>query len=118
MESKRLVVCLLGGVLSAILCIAGKQIVYGFPEVTSDVIAITMANRLLLGFVIGISCWRIHYLIHGAAMGLIVSLSVSIGFFPDKVFGFFLYTSAGIIYGVMIEWLATNIFKSPMRERH
>jgi hypothetical protein len=29
--------------------------------------------------------------------------------------GFFLYTPAGIVYGIMIEWLATIVFKSPMR---
>ena len=115
MYRKRLLVCTLGGVLSAIFCLVGKQIIYGFPEITWGVLATTMANRILLGFIIGISCWRINYLLHGAILGLIVSLSVSIGFLPDKILGFFLYTPAGIAYGIMIEWLATVVFKSPMR---
>jgi hypothetical protein len=115
MYPKRLLVCTLGGGLSAIFCLVGKQIIYGFPEITWDALAVTMANRILLGFIIGISCWRINYLLHGAILGLIVSLSVSIGFFPDKILGFLLYTPAGIVYGIMIEWLATIALKSPMR---
>jgi len=93
----------------------GKQIIYGFPEITWGILAVTMANRLLLGFVIGISCWRINYLLDGAILGLIVSLSVSIGFFANNSLGFFLYTSAGIVYGILIEWLSTDVFKAPMR---
>ena len=115
MYGKRLFACMIGGVLSAIICLVGKQIVYGFPEITWDVVAATMANRLLLGFVIGISSWRINYLLHGAIMGLIVSLSVSIGFFPSHTLGFFLYTPAGIVYGILIEWLSTDVFKAPMK---
>lgn len=115
MYPKRLFVCTLGGVLSAIFCLVGKQIIYGFPEITWDVLAVTMANRILLGFIIGISCWRANYLLHGAMLGLIVSLSVSIGFLPDNILGFFLYTPAGIVYGIMVEWLSTIVFKSPMK---
>ena len=114
MNRKRLLVCILGGVLSAIFCIMGKQIVYGFPEITWRVVGDTMANRLLLGFIIGISCWKINYLLHGALLGLFVSLSVSIGLLPDKIFGFFLYTSAGVFYGIMIDWLAAIVFRAPM----
>jgi hypothetical protein len=106
---------MLGGVLSAVICIAGRQIIFGFPEITWENIAATVANRLLLGFVIGISCWRINYLLHGAILGLILSLSVSIGFLPGNLLGFFLYTSAGILYGIFIEWLSTDVFRAPMR---
>ena len=115
MYRKRLLVCTFGGVLSAIFCLVGKQIIYGFPEITWNVLAVTMANRVLLGIIIGISNWRVNYLLHGAILGLIVSLSVSIGFLPENILGFFLYTLAGIVYGIMIEWLATIVFKSPMR---
>ena len=106
---------MLGGVLSAVICLLGSQIIFGFPEITWDTLAATMANRLLLGFVIGISCWRINYLLHGAILGLIVSLSVSIGFLPENSLGFFLYTAAGIGYGILIEWLSTNVFKAAMK---
>jgi hypothetical protein len=115
MYQRRLFLCMLGGVLSAIICVVGHQIIYGFPKITWDSLAITVANRLLLGFVIGISCWRINYLLHGAIVGLVVSLSVSIGFLPGNSIGFLLYTSAGIVYGILIEWLSSVVFNSPMK---
>ena len=115
MYSKRLFACLFGGVIAAVVCLIGRQILFGFPPILWENIAYTMANRVLLGFVIAISCWRIHYLIHGAILGLILSLSVSIGFLPGEVFGFYLYTTAGIFYGVFIEWLSTVVFKAPMK---
>ena len=114
MYEKRLWVCVLGGMISAVICLVGRQILFGFPKVTWENIAATVANRLLLGFAIGISCWRINYLLHGAVLGLIFSLSVSIGFLSINILAFFLYTTAGILYGLVIEWLSTDVFKAPM----
>jgi hypothetical protein len=114
MFKRRLWVCILGGGIAAVFCLVGRQIIFGFPEILWENIAATVANRLLLGFVIGISGWRINYLLHGAVLGLILSLSVSIGFIADNLLGFSLYTAAGVFYGVMIEWLATVVFKAPM----
>jgi hypothetical protein len=115
MYQKRLWICLLGGVIAAVFCLIGRQIIFGFPEIRLENIAATVANRLLLGFVIGISSWRLNYLLHGAILGLILSLSVSIGFLPDDLIGLFLFTTAGVFYGIMIEWLATVVFKAPMK---
>jgi len=115
MYRKRLWICILGGVISAAVCLIGSRIIFGFPAITWEDLAATVANRLLLGFAIGVSCWRINHLVHGAVLGLIFSLSVSIGFLSDNLLGFFLYTTAGIIYGVFIEWLATDLFKVPMK---
>jgi hypothetical protein len=115
MPIKRFRFCLLGGVIAAVICLTGRQIIFGFPEITWEGVAATVANRLLLGFSIGISCWKINYLLHGAALGLIFSLSVSVGFIPDRFLAFFLYTMAGIFYGICIEWLATDVFHAPMK---
>jgi hypothetical protein len=110
---KRLLVCIMGGVLSAAFCVLGRQVIYGFGEMTMRTIAHTVANRLLLGFVIGISSWRIHHLVHGAVLGLLFSLSVSIGYLPGGVIDFVAYTLAGTFYGVLIEWLTTDLFSAP-----
>ena len=115
MYKKRIWACMLGGVISAVICLIGRQIIFSFSDITWASVAATVANRLLLGFVIGISCWKINYLIHGAVLGLILSLSVSIGFLSNDLLPFFLYTVAGIFYGLIIEWLSTNLFKAPMR---
>ena len=111
--NKRIYACLLGGLISACICLGGSQVIFGFPKIEWSTISMTVANRLLLGFVIGISSWRIKHHLHGALLGLILSLTVSIGFLPDETLKFILYTGAGIFYGVMIDWLATDIFKTP-----
>ncbi len=115
MFKKRVWACLLGGAISAVLCMSGRQIIFGFPPITWEELAPMVANRLLLGFAIGISGWRIQTLLHGALMGLIFSLSVSIGFLPDEQLPFILFTSAGALYGMLIEWLASDVFKAPMK---
>jgi len=115
MYKKRLWVCVLGGVISAVVCLVGRQVIFGFPQVTLEGVAATVANRLLLGFAIGFSGWRIHHLLHGGILGLIFSLSVSIGFLPSNLLGFFLYTIAGVLYGIFIEWFSTDVFKAPMK---
>ncbi len=115
MYKKRLLICILGGFISAAICLIGSRIIFGFPPITWSDLAATMANRLLLGFAIGISGWRIPHLLHGAVLGLIFSISVAIGFLPQELLKFSLYTSAGIIYGVFIEWLATDVFKAPIQ---
>jgi hypothetical protein len=102
--------------LSAVLCIVGRQVIYKFPDISIYDLSYTMLNRVLIGFVIGISAWRIHHLVHGAVIGLIVTLTVSLGFLPGPLRGFLLYTVAGIIYGILIEWLATDVFKAPMKK--
>ena len=115
MNRKRLWACLLGGVISAAVCLIGRQLAFGFPPITMENVAATMANRVLLGFAIGISGWRIHHLLHGGVLGLFFSLSVSIGFIPSNPLGFFFFTTVGVLYGVFIEWLSTNVFKAPMK---
>ena len=112
-NTKRLLVCLLGGAISATVCIVGRQFLFGFPEINSQAVSNLVANRIIIGFAIGISGWKINHLLHGAVLGLIISVSASIAFLLTNIFGFFVYTIAGIIYGVFIEWLSTDIFKAP-----
>ena len=86
----------------------------GSADISDMALISSIGNRILIGFVIGISAWRIHYLWHGALMGLIVTLSISIGILLDSVAGFLTFTVAGLIYGFLIELFATKIFKAKM----
>jgi hypothetical protein len=115
MNNRRFIVCLLGGIIAAGVCLAGRQIFFGNPVITWDTVANTMANRVLLGFVIALSGWRINHLAHGAILGLLVSFSVSLGFLLSDPIRFLLFTSAGILYGFAIEWVSTDVVKAPMR---
>jgi hypothetical protein len=113
MSTRRIYICIGGGVLSALICLTGSQIIFGFEPISWSTVSMTVANRLLLGFVVGISAWKIQGKLHGALLGLILSLTVSIGFLPVDWVKFLLYTSAGIFYGWLIEWLASDIFNAP-----
>ena len=115
MYKKRPLVCLVGGLVGGAVCLAGRQIIFRAPDVTWDAVAYTVANRILLGFAIALSGWRINRLAHGAIVGLLVSFSVSLGFlFSDPVRGA-AYTAAGVLYGLLIEWFASDIFRAPMK---
>lgn len=112
--SRRVWACLLGGAISAVVCFVGFEILFGFPPVSLAKTASTVGNRLLLGFAIGVSGWRLPHLLHGAIMGLLFSLSVSLGFITQP-FGFFVYTGMGVLYGIFIEWLSSDLLKAPMK---
>lgn len=113
MNTKRVLTCIFGGAVSAVFCLLGRQVIYGFTGITMQTIAHTVANRLLLGFVIAISSWGINHLVHGALLGFLFSVSVSIGYLPDSLVDFVAYTLAGTFYGVLIEWLSTDLFSAP-----
>jgi len=53
-----------------------------------------------------------NFLLHGALIGLLVSLITSIPFLEGGVIGFLLFTTAVIIYGILIELVATKVFKA------
>jgi hypothetical protein len=78
-------------------------------------VAGTIFNRIMLGFIIGISNLKIHYLIHGMFMGILVSLITSISFLESGIKGFIMLSLAGMIYGLLIELFATRIFRAPVR---
>lgn len=107
---KRIWFCLLGGGICALVCLIGSQIIFGFPGISWETVSMTIANRILLGFVIAIYSWEIKRHWHGALLGLILSFTVSVGFIPGDPLKFFLYTSAGILYGVFIDWFASDVF--------
>jgi len=86
----------------------------GAADMPAVVLLSSIGNRILIGFVIGISIWRIHYLVHGALIGLIVTLSASVGILSQSIAGFAMYTVAGIVYGFLIELFATKVFKAKM----
>ncbi|HBD96120.1 MAG TPA: hypothetical protein DC057_18255 [Spirochaetia bacterium] len=113
MNKKRLIICLIGGVISSIICATGMKLTNASATIPI-ILASGIGNRILIGFVIGISRWKINYLFHGAILGLVVTLSTSIGLLAQNIIGFIIYTSAGIIYGILIEIFSTKIFKAKM----
>jgi hypothetical protein len=70
----------------------------------------------MLVFLIGISTLRFRYLLNGAIIGLSVSLISSFLILEDNTIGFILFSTAGIIYGALIDWFASKVFKVSARK--
>ncbi len=114
MKNRRILICLFGGVIAAAICVIGGVLQGYVTAVTVSYLAASVLNRILIGFVIGISGWRINYLLHGAIIGLLVSLVSSLNLLSVHMTQFIMYTGVGVLYGIGIEILATRIFKAPM----
>ncbi|MGA3286708.1 MAG: hypothetical protein ABSD46_04715 [Bacteroidota bacterium] len=110
---KRLSLSIIAGIICAIICAIGRK--YLIPSITlSALIVSSFGNRILIGFVIGISRLKMNYLLHGAFIGFLVTLSYSIGMILDNnVMGFIPYTIGGTIFGLFIELFVSKICKAP-----
>lgn len=111
---KRLILSLIGGIICSIICAIGRK--YLIPSITLSALMVSaFGNRILIGFVIGVSRLKIHYVLHGALIGFIVTLSYSIGMiFENNVQGFIIYSLIGTTFGILIELFVTKLFKSPI----
>ena len=108
---RRLVSTMLLGVLAGVLCWLGGAnagIVY-----SPALIAATILNRAFIGFVIGISALRWHYLAHGVLIGMLGSLPMAV-FSPD-LRGAVMLLLFGALWGLLIELITTRAIKAPMR---
>lgn len=114
MKSKRLIICTIGGIVAGIICSAGGYLTGNIQTFSFAAVAPAFFNRIMLGFLIGISGFKINYLVHGVLMGLLVSFMTSISFLGPELRGFMFFTAAGIIYGVLIELFATKVFRAAM----
>jgi hypothetical protein len=72
-------------------------------------------GRTLIGFVIGISAWRINYLLHGVLIGLIVSFPLALGSGTKGTNIFWMTLIMGGIYGFFIA-LITNLIVKEKKE--
>ena len=114
MRNKRLFICITGGFIAGIICSVGGHLSGNIPEFSFFPVASTFFNRLMLGFIIGISNLKTNYLFHGMLIGFLVSLISSISFIEEGITGFLFFTTAGIIYGFLIELFANKVFKAGM----
>jgi hypothetical protein len=110
---KRLSLSIIAGVVFSIICAIGRYNL--IPSLTlSALIVSTFGNRILMGFVIGISRIKMNYLLHGALIGFLVTLSYSIGIIiENNIWGFLMYTIVGTVFGLLIELFVTKICKAP-----
>jgi hypothetical protein len=117
---KRIIVATICGFLCGVFCIV-TDIETGLAsniatQLPWPAVGEILCNRALIGFVIGISCLSLyHWSIHGIVIGFVVSLPLAFSCllapqYPVKLF--FLTLIFGMIYGLVIEFIATVIFKA------
>jgi hypothetical protein len=93
--------------------LAGGRLSGNIADLTLLGVLPLLFNRIMIGLVIGISALNMNYLLHGAFLGLLLSLISSLSILQASVAGFVMFSLAGLIYGALIEWFVTKIFKCP-----
>jgi hypothetical protein len=118
--AKRLIIAIILGILAGLACayLSKPSLMATMPAamVPATMCHIAM-NRTLIGFIIGVSAWRMHWAIHGIVIGFIGSLAIAAPLVgePGGVRGFVMLMVAGIVWGFLIELITAVVFKAPMR---
>lgn len=102
--SKRMKASLLTGIALGVVCIIGALARSGFRSELYFLFSLWF-NRVLMGMVIGLiteKAERLTMILRGASLGLIVSFA----FFSATGFVDVVSFFAGIIYGIIIEFVA------------
>jgi hypothetical protein len=100
------------GFVAGILCYLLGRFWLGI-DITMSWFLVLLSHRMLLGFVIGISALRWHWALHGILLGLIVGIPDY--HFRSMVLGDInsgLYFLAGPVWGLMIEFFTSVVFKA------
>ena len=104
MLTKRMKICIASGAVLGVICIVGASVRSGFQRDAYFLFALWY-NRLILGLVIGLAGgspgWP-KIIGRGAFFGLIVSFA----FYSSTGFTDVVSFLAGIIYGIIIEYIA------------
>lgn len=109
--NKRILLATLFGVISGLFCYLGA-ISLGI-EIGLDDLMMILLHRTLLGFVIGISSLRWHWVLHGILLGLIIGIPNP--HFFKMLHGELscgLYFLMGAVWGFFIELFTSVIFKA------
>ena len=104
MFTKRMIVCLVSGAILGVICIIGALVRSGFKSDAYFLFALWY-NRLLMGLLIG-AVWRKLSLPKTIFRGAILGLIVSFAFYISTGFVDLVSFLAGIVYGVIIEYVA------------
>ena len=110
-NARRLVIATLFGFVSGMICYLGGR--YGLKDDISNVMFLyILVNRTLIGFVIGISTLRIHWVRHGLLIGLLVGLPFAAGCLLEEnnIETAIAALILGALYGLMIEFFTSVVF--------
>ena len=112
MNTKRVIIATIMGAICGIICC---QLASSNNQLAWSLTASIFFSRVLLGFGIGISNWKMSWWLHGIIMGIIFSIPGAFGGLssPDQAVFIFVGTiGMGVIYGVVIELVTSILFKA------
>ena len=112
LNPRRLIVAVAFGFVMGIMCYVGAMVSFGKTFDTPQVINIFL-NRMLIGFVIGISVLKISWYLHGLLIGFIVGLPflmtvIILGNTLPIIAAVFILNP---IFGFTIEFFTSKVFK-------
>jgi len=122
-SAKRIIVATLSGLVFGFVCYGLAS--SGDYEIAWPIAAQIIASRTLMGFAIGISCWRMgHWAINGLVMGLLFSLPMAFSGLlapenPDFTPTMMFVSTVGIgaVYGLLIELITSVLFKARVKAK-
>jgi len=114
---KRIAIATLFGLVAGAIC-ATVSFSSGVLKFTAVSLVWILLNRAVMGFAIGTSGLKLHWAWNGIVMGLVVG----------SIFSYFLFMNVGVrmllvspfgnaIFGLMIEFFTTVVFKQPAPSR-
>lgn len=104
MLTKRMKVSLVTGAILGVVCIIGASVRSGFESEAYWLFALWY-NRVLMGLVIGLP-WGDIGLTKAIVRGAVLGFVVSFAFYSATGFGDIVSFLAGVIYGMIIEYVA------------
>ena len=97
--TKRLIIAIILGMIAGLVCAytgKGQLPADLTPDEVSKIMCATALNRTMIGLMIGISCWKMHWALHGIIIGFLGSLPLS------APYAFLILSVAGIVWGFLI----------------
>ena len=104
MLTKRLKICIASGAVLGVFCIVGAFVRSGYQSEAYYLFALWY-NRLLMGLLIGLAGGNLR-LPKVIGRGALFGLMVSFAFYSSTGFNDIVSFLAGILYGIIIEYIA------------
>jgi len=109
MNGKRIGLATVFGFCCGIICLMLGHFLGGTPWGPAFILA-GLANRTMMGVVIGVCSLKMNPFLRGPLFGLLMSVGPGLALWqPDKTVP---YLVAGTIYGLLIDALTTKAFKA------
>ncbi len=111
LTSKRVIITTLCGALCGLFCMFLASSDPNAAPLSVNTKWLIVLGRTMLGFTIGISALRLNWWLHGIVLGIITSIIMAVPVLSDPKIAVGTMVM-GVVYGVLIELVATKFFKA------